>query len=426
MIKNRAKIGEYVFLAGWTFALVGLCFSPALMSIGVGLTVAGAIGCAEISRFKNAPVAWAWFLYGVLHFIALFYTENIPSGWDEIRIKAPLFILPLAFTVAPPLKDNQKRAFVYLFLTAVTTIAAATMVNYIINAEAIHRAMYDSKPIPILSPNKLLTHIYFSVLTAGAIFAGAWAFFSKQFLWKQRVEQTIIASTTLFLIVCLHVFTTRTGLVAFYAAAFFAAILYLKEKNARKIAVYVVATGVLASGVAFALLPSLRIRIQNTARDLRAYENRNQERRDSLENWSVSSRFLVWEMAKNSFIANPFWGVGPGDLKDEIFRAYNKLPFFVSPERRLTDVHNQFLETLAGLGASGGAVLIFALCFPFVRRSSKEEKIFTCLICVASGVESLLERQVGVTFFLYFGALWIFTPSVNTPKEAIQYLKYKV
>lgn len=405
--KSTLTLSSWIFFIGWAMALVGLCTSPALMSISVGCLLLGAVLSENFKTGLGVAHTWLttgwfwWLVYGLLHIIALGYTQDTIQGWDEIRIKLPLFILPLAFYFRPPITQKQLLIIQYLFLSTVAGVTLATLGYYVSHLDVIHQGILASKPLPIIAPYKNLSHIYFSVIMAVSIGVGTARLFQPTYLFQLLIEKIICGLIVLFLTICLHIFTTRTGLVAFYAGMGMLLAFWVRRQSNFyfKIGLPVL---MFALGLgAFSVVPSLRLRVQNTISDLKAYQ-----KQEAIENWSVGSRFLMWELAVRAVQTHPFTGVGPGDVKAYLFSGYDTFSFQVPHDRRLTDVHNQYLETAAGLGFPGVCVLFLGLGLPLLvtRKKMGVQAGFyystQIIFLAAMGTESILERQVGILLFV--------------------------
>lgn len=129
-----------------------------------------------ISFWNNKPALILSSLF-FLHFIGLFYTSNFQDAYLDLRVKVPLFILPLIISSSEPLSTNIFNSILKLFIASVIF---ATIVSTLILAGVMHRAIVDMRGISIF-----ISHIRFALLicvsffTTGYLFKNSEAFFEK-------------------------------------------------------------------------------------------------------------------------------------------------------------------------------------------------------------------------------------------------------
>lgn len=105
------------------------------------------------------------------------------------------------------------------------------------------------------------------------------------------------------------------------------------------------------------------------------------------------------------------WGVGTGDVKDEITKYYLSKGSKIITTQYL-NAHNQFAQTTIALGIPGLSVLLSFFAFGFITAYRKRDIIFLCFLLLMSIqmlFESMLEQQAGVIFitlFFTFFCLW--------------------
>lgn len=156
--------------------------------------------------------------------------------------------------------------------------------------------------------------------------------------------------------------------------------------------------------IAIFTVPSLNNRLRNTQKDLNHY-NEGKE----LNHYSISMRLESLKTAWKVYKTSPILGVGVADINQEMNAQYeaDKSPL-MHENRKLP--HNQFLQTLTSLGLAGLFSLLLIFIYPFFKPNkyltgSKFQYLFLAflVLCFFSfQVESILERQIGVTFFSLF------------------------
>lgn len=149
-------------------------------------------------------------------------------------------------------------------------------------------------------------------------------------------------------------------------------------------------------------------------------------------------RELVWEYTKFKRGENPsghtlmmrleFWktalyiisnhlaiGVGTGDVQQEFNIAYNETNSQLSKEWRLR-CHNQYLAISVAFGVFGLSVFLFYLFYPAIRLKQQLHYLFWPFFIIALSsfiTEDTLETQSGVTFFIFFNALFLWLASAE-------------
>ncbi|MFD2724784.1 O-antigen ligase family protein [Hyunsoonleella rubra] len=119
-------------------------------------------------------------------------------------------------------------------------------------------------------------------------------------------------------------------------------------------------------------------------------------------------RWKIYKSALSVIAEAPILGVGSGDLQVELNKEYNKNSY----DRVFNyNCHNQFLEEWA----RGGVLSLVLPLFLFVLMLKKAKNkdcpisfVFIFSTFVFFLVESVLNRQQGITYFIFFSALFYF------------------
>ena len=106
------------------------------------------------------------------------------------------------------------------------------------------------------------------------------------------------------------------------------------------------------------------------------------------------------ELLKENFL----WGVGTGDIQDELNKIYigNGYPLLAKVN---TNTHNQYLEIIIENGLPG--IIIFSLMFGTMFYIAYQEKnilyfMFLTVVIIAFFFETMLNRLAGITFYSFF------------------------
>ncbi|MEE4196515.1 MAG: O-antigen ligase family protein [Bacteroidales bacterium] len=120
-----------------------------------------------------------------------------------------------------------------------------------------------------------------------------------------------------------------------------------------------------------------------------------------------------WEFLRTAvtIIQKNFWlGTGTGDVQDAFDKQYEENQSILPPAKRLR-THNQYVTFFVSFGAIGFLMVMFCMFYPPLKRKGFRNYFFVLffLIALLSMLnEDTLENQIGVTFFSYFYALFLF------------------
>ena len=132
---------------------------------------------------------------------------------------------------------------------------------------------------------------------------------------------------------------------------------------------------------------------------------------------STTQRIEFLKVAKEIIKDNSLLGVGTGDLQQEFDKEYIKTNSQLSKRWRLR-AHNQFVSFILAFGFVGFVFIIFALLYPVFYEKKWKSYLFLVFFTIAILSmlnEDTLETQAGVTFFILFYTLFVF--SYKTPKS---------
>ena len=120
---------------------------------------------------------------------------------------------------------------------------------------------------------------------------------------------------------------------------------------------------------------------------------------------STRARIDVWSVTVELIEENPVWGVGAGDIRNQLMTKYENKGFDLY-QKKGYDSHQEFLQTYAALGILGLLTMIGMFLILFLKAFQTGNFllfIFSFLLLMFGMVESMLERQAGVVFFVFFG-----------------------
>jgi len=146
------------------------------------------------------------------------------------------------------------------------------------------------------------------------------------------------------------------------------------------------------------------------------YEYYNYKIGENPSGHSVTMRFEFWKTATFIIYQNPVFGVGTGDIQDSFNTMYVKTKSKLDLVWRLR-CHNQYLAITVAFGFFGLCIFLIYLFYPAIVLRKKLHYLYWpfFLIALLSFVtEDTLETQSGVTFFIFFQALFLWLASLNS------------
>jgi O-antigen ligase len=126
---------------------------------------------------------------------------------------------------------------------------------------------------------------------------------------------------------------------------------------------------------------------------------------------STSERLVIWKTSLEIIKQHFVFGVGTGDVKDELLKKYKEKNLLVLFEHKL-NTHNQYLETFIALGIIGFLAILAMLILAgiqAIRTGNFLYFVFIILFGFNILVESMLEIQAGVVFFAFFNSFFCWT-----------------
>jgi hypothetical protein len=133
---------------------------------------------------------------------------------------------------------------------------------------------------------------------------------------------------------------------------------------------------------------------------------------------TLTMRLEFWKTACFIISKYPIIGVGTGDVQDAFNKAYIETNSKLNNDWRLR-CHNQYLAITVAFGIIGLVVFLFYLFYPAINLRKKIHYLywpFFLIVLLSFITEDTLETQSGVTFFMFFNALFLWLASLQKEK----------
>ena len=137
---------------------------------------------------------------------------------------------------------------------------------------------------------------------------------------------------------------------------------------------------------------------------------------------SKEGRVEIWKASLHIVRHNFIFGVGTGDIQDELNREYKKMSNDNMEIPNNLNAHNQYLEVLLENGIIGLMLLIsiFGIMFYIaVKEANLIYLMFIIIILISFTFETMLNRLAGVSFFALFSFLLLNAKPAALPTSEV-------
>lgn len=376
----------------------------ALSGFGIGgLFVLSLLFIDQIQFFfqrKN----WLFIGFIVLYLLQVasyFQTDpiNLSNYWNELAVKAPLFILPFALLLLPGISHKMFKALLIVYISLLVISSFNALLYYVNNYSSLNEAYLRSKAIPVVA-----NHVRYSLMLATGIIGGVHLILDKDRLTNWKGERKLLIVFTLFLFAFIHLLAVRSGLVALYITIGVFGVYQLIQVGKKKWGIIILVGGLLLPIVGIVTVPTLRNKVKNTLNDITHVNNAY-----SANYHSITARMFSYRVAWQLFEEAPIFGVGIANLRREVEAQYIRKYTVIREENRLM-AHNQFLRYLTAFGITGMMVFILVFFMPlFYKETWKKDQYLVLqyvIITVSFLVEGTLETQLGLLYAILFPILY--------------------
>jgi O-antigen ligase len=309
---NLAQLRKMVCLVSILIMLAGLLFSRFLLSTGLIIFAGSCLSVKSVKTrmmsFFYSPLLWSMSLLFVLPLISGLWSQDTLKWSQILRIKLPLFLLPLCVASLDDFRKEDWQKIAFAFLSIVLAGAGWSLWQYLQNVQLVQEAYLRAQTIQTPLGDD---HVRFSLLVSIAILTAV--FLSAQEETKKAKGVLIgLWLAVLLLVIYLHVLAARTGLICFYVGAFITvAWLVAKAKNSWRYA-WVLVLIIAIPFVSWFAFPTFKNRISYIRYDLSSIKD-GAYRPGSNDGNRLMSIKAGWELQKK----HPIAGVGFGDIEAE-------------------------------------------------------------------------------------------------------------
>lgn len=134
---------------------------------------------------------------------------------------------------------------------------------------------------------------------------------------------------------------------------------------------------------------------------------------------SLAQRIEFVKAATTIVREHPLFGVGTGNWKQEFVNAYQKNQSKLDPQHYGSS-HNQYLNYLVKFGILGFLWIMFAWAYPLFLTNKQQyypAVMLLLILGIANFSDSNLEAHMGISFFIYFYSLFLFSETQKPELE---------
>lgn len=203
---RKVKATPYhIFLTGLFFISVGLPLSRTLITFGEIILAVGWLLSGDFKKkwslfINNWPLLVFLMIY-LMHVAGFFYSSDTTYAMKDLRIKAPLFVLPVLLATGPRINQKDINKVLIFFVGAV--IASGVVSCWI---------LFTQNPSETRQLSPFISHIRLSLMICLAVLITGYAIFNKEMKQKYR---WLLGLLLLMLITYLFILEALTGIILF-------------------------------------------------------------------------------------------------------------------------------------------------------------------------------------------------------------------
>lgn len=357
----------------------------------------------KLITFKYTILYILFFAFYFWQLLGMLYSANQYEGWRNLGIRLSLFLFPLVL-ISPGVMIYKRVNFLIQLFAISTLIYMMICFGY-----AFYRSIHFENGSLIFNPHlpvytwlnyfygfdlAITQHpSYLSMYVLLSLFISIELFFIKYISFKQRLFWLIV---TIGLLISIYFLSSRAAILAIIVTTpFYLVYKYIIDSGNRRSVLYISLFFIILIP-AFSLNPRLENYFKSESKEVSGSKFQNE------------SRLVMWKAASNIIRHNLVFGVGTGDIQDELNKEYLKTSLKNSVIGKNFNAHNQFIEVLVENGLIG--LILFLSIFVMMFYISFSERnilyiVFIIITITSFMFETMLNRLAGVSFFALFSFL---------------------
>ncbi len=329
-----------------------------------------------ITRFNSGAV-----LFFVLHLTGILYSSNTTFAWSDIGMKASFVLFPIIFLFYPKSIDWENFGKSFIAGAVFSIILCLTNAAITYWQDGFVANFFDSHLSFLMHRSYWATYLVMA-------YSLTW------FLYNKKLLSTII-SVILLLLFSLLTFMSgsKMGILVLIFTTLAWVIYVVIKKKAFIMGTISLVLFLIIGGGTYTYSPQLQTRIQAGVQSLTSSSSISPTSTES-----NAARIFVWSSALDEIKEHPIWGVGTGDIKDELYRR-NLANGYTGVAEMHLNAHNQFLNSYLAIGILGLMSLVLSFLIPFRRIKGEHQFVVRSLVVIlflSLLTESFFETQAGI------------------------------
>lgn len=357
----------------------------------------------KLGKLKFNPL-FLFPIFYLLHLIGLIRTEYLSEGLFNLEVKLSFLVVPVLLyfrkSFYAPKKLLTAQVFIYSCIVSFLVNYTSALINYLKTNNVYEFFYYQlAKGFhpTYLSMYIIIAMFFLSEFDAKSIFLN--------YKYSRLIRGIVFA---FFIIYTLMLVSKAAILSLLFLLSIFITLKFLKFL---KFKVLIVISVLALFSLQFLLIknvPVVSYRFSHMSQATQTYISKSDEASPEAFIDGTSLRINLWKKSLKIGFENPIMGTGTGGETIELNKRLESLMTNIQ-EKTTYNSHNQYLQTFMSLGIPGLTilVLIFIAGLKFCIRN-KDILFFYFLSVFAINMlfESILERQLGIIFFVVFYSLF--------------------
>lgn len=400
----------------WAMAF-GFNYSRAVLSISIVLFfVVGLHPNGLRRRFKMAyqdTFTIVAFLYFLAILISGLWSNHNDNWGGSVSNAAAFAVMPFSMLMLP----FFKAIFVKRMVIGIAVIMISGLIwSFSQYLSDLNYYGFLERHIPT-APALKLDHIRYTIGLAFSMSTYLFILRRKREYQISTVEQIILYTGVGLTALYINLQIGKIGMIAFYGISLML-LLYILFTSKNKVLKLIILIG-MPFLLYFSTTTERFKNIWNTFQhELAVFSSEDLEGIEKTN--SFAPRLISFDVALQILSDHPILGVGAGDVKSEMIKAYDDEYASVDRSLRLVP-HSQYLYSFLALGFPLGSLLILMLIMGLVNRTDPKVKIYVASITVVTMVICLIEAilivQMSIYAYLFF--LLFFRNIKNLPQKEV-------
>ncbi len=374
-----------------------------------------------LKRIRRNKIGLGLILFFFLELISLLYSGHKTEAFEVLSLRAPIFLLPLAFCFISFTNNNRNKLLVFFALTTALASFAGFVYGVWLAISTKDKGYLYNDNISDLLLGKQAAYFSFYV--------GAAVLILINLLLRNDASLSKLKAFAYLAIVWLMLYdfllASKTGLLALMLILLPLLILsFIGKKKWMEIGI--LTFGLISSGVILnKMFPKTFHRFQGFTQTEFHYNNNTTENHfnaafDSTKWNSSNTRVAIWQCATEIIGEHPVFGTGLGERNHALQQKYQEKNFIYAYTTRKNS-HNQYLEIAVSMGLTGLVFFTVAcLLYPLYYCIRRKQILAACIIillAVCLFTENMLDRYQGEVIIALLLPLVFSTPPYGSGGE---------